>query len=240
MLWHLVLPVVVLVLGSLPVLLRHVRAALLETIDSPFIRAALGYGISRHRVLFRHALPAAVNPLVSLFAFSLAALLSGSLLTEVIMSWPGLGPLLLEAVLARDIYVVVGAVTFSTFFLVAGMALRDSAAVCGRPAHPSGDADMELPQSVDATADLARGDPSRGALGRILLALRPRHPEPGSPRLSPGSNPLGETGWPGPLASVYISLCGANKPLSSAPRTRGPPTYSIPRPRGAKQCRRAP
>jgi peptide/nickel transport system permease protein len=125
LLWHLVLPVVVLVLGSLPVLLRHVRAALLETIDSPFIRAALGHGISRHRVLFRHALPAAVNPLVSLFAFSLAALLSGSLLTEVIMSWPGLGPLLLEAVLARDIYVVVGAVTFSTFFLVAGMALGD-------------------------------------------------------------------------------------------------------------------
>ncbi len=125
LLWHLVLPVIVLVLGSLPVLLRHVRAALFEMIDSPFIRAALGHGISRHRVLFRHALPAAVNPLVSLFAFSLAALLSGSLLTEVIMSWPGLGPLLLEAVLARDIYVVVGAVTFSTFFLVAGMALGD-------------------------------------------------------------------------------------------------------------------
>jgi peptide/nickel transport system permease protein len=70
-------------------------------------------------------LPAAINPLVSLFGFSLGALLSGSLLAEVIMSWPGLGPLLLEAVLARDIYVVVGAVTFSTIFLVAGMALGD-------------------------------------------------------------------------------------------------------------------
>ncbi len=125
LLWHLVLPVVVLVLGSLPVLWRHVRAALLEVLDSPFIRAALGHGISRHRILFRHALPAAINPLVSLFGFSLAALLSGSLLAEVIMSWPGLGPLLLEAVLARDIYVVVGAVTFSTIFLVAGMALGD-------------------------------------------------------------------------------------------------------------------
>jgi peptide/nickel transport system permease protein len=125
LLWHLVLPVVVLVLGSLPILLRHVRAALLEVLDSPFIRAAFGHGISRRRILFRHALPAAINPLVSLFGFSLGALLSGSLLAEVIMSWPGLGPLLLEAVLARDIYVVVGAVTFSTIFLVAGMALGD-------------------------------------------------------------------------------------------------------------------
>jgi peptide/nickel transport system permease protein len=125
LLWHMVLPVVVLILGTLPILLRHVRAALLEVLDAPFIRAALGHGISRRRILFRHALPAAINPLVSLFGFSLAALLSGSLLTEVIMSWPGLGPLLLEAVLARDIYVVVGAVTLSTFFLVAGMAVGD-------------------------------------------------------------------------------------------------------------------
>jgi peptide/nickel transport system permease protein len=125
LLWHMVLPTAVLVLGSLPVLLRHVRSAMLEVLDAPFVRAALGYGISRNRVLFHHALPAAINPLVSLFGFSVAALLSGSLLTEVIMSWPGLGPLLLEAVMARDIYVVVGALTFSTLFLVAGMALGD-------------------------------------------------------------------------------------------------------------------
>ena len=125
LLLHLVLPVVVLVLGSLSLLLRHVRAAMLEVLDSAFIRAAWGHGISSRRILFRHALPAALNPLVSLFAYSLAALLSSSLLTEVIMSWPGLGPLLLEAVLARDVYVVVGAVTFSALFLVAGMAFGD-------------------------------------------------------------------------------------------------------------------
>jgi peptide/nickel transport system permease protein len=124
-LWHLVLPVVVLVLGSLPVLLRHVRAALLEVLDSSFIRAALGHGIPPRRILWFHAVPAAINPLVSLFGFSLAALLSVSLLTEVIMSWPGLGPFLLEAVLAHDVYVVVGAVTFSTLFLLAGTALAD-------------------------------------------------------------------------------------------------------------------
>jgi len=125
LLWHLALPLVALVLGSWAVLFRHVRGALLEVLDSPFIRAARGHGISRRRILFRHALPAAINPLVSLFGFSLASLLSVSLLTEVIMSWPGLGPLLLEAVLARDVYVVIGAVTFSTLLLLAGTGLAD-------------------------------------------------------------------------------------------------------------------
>jgi peptide/nickel transport system permease protein len=122
---HLFLPAVVLSLGSLPVLLRHVRTAMLEVLDSPFIRAARGHGISRHRILFRHALPVAINPIVSLFGFSLASLLSISLLTEVIMSWPGLGPLLLEAVLARDVYVVIGATMLSALFLVTGSAVAD-------------------------------------------------------------------------------------------------------------------
>jgi len=122
---HMVLPVTVLVLGSLPILLRHTRAAMLEVLDSPYVRASRALGISRRRILFRHALPAAINPLVSLFGFSLGSLLSASLLTEVVMSWPGLGPLLLEAVLARDIYVVIGAVLFSTLFLVFGTLLAD-------------------------------------------------------------------------------------------------------------------
>jgi peptide/nickel transport system permease protein len=122
---HLSLPALVLSLGSLPVLLRHVRTALLEALDSQFIRAARGHGISRHRILFRHALPVAINPIVSLFGFSIASLLSTSLLTEVIMSWPGLGPLLLEAILSRDTYVVIGATMISTLFLVVGTAVAD-------------------------------------------------------------------------------------------------------------------
>ncbi len=122
---HLVLPVFVLVLCSLPLLLRHVRSALLGVMDSPFIRSARGHGIARGRILFRHALPAAVNSLVSLFGFSLASLLSVSLLTEIIMSWPGIGPLLLEAVMEHDVYIVVGAVTFSTLLLVGAMTATD-------------------------------------------------------------------------------------------------------------------
>lgn len=123
--WHLALPAAALALGSLPVLLRHVRAALLEVLDAPFLRVARGHGIPRSRLLFAYALPAAAHPLISLFGLSLARLLSGSLLVEVVLSWPGIGPLLLEAILARDLHVVVGATLLSCCFLVAGNLVAD-------------------------------------------------------------------------------------------------------------------
>jgi len=122
---HLVLPVTVLVVSALPVLLRHVRSAVAEALEAPFLRAAEGHGISRRRLLYRYALPAAGHPLIALFGFSLGTLLSGSLLVEVVMSWPGLGPFLLEAILARDLYVVIGGVLLSTLFLVAGNFVAD-------------------------------------------------------------------------------------------------------------------
>ncbi len=122
---HLIAPVAVLVLGSLPVLVRHIRAAMIDALQSPYIRVVRSHGIANSRILFRHALPAAAAPLVSLFGFSLASLLSASLLTEVVMNWPGLGPLLLEAILARDVYVVIGTVMLSALFLVGGMLFAD-------------------------------------------------------------------------------------------------------------------
>jgi peptide/nickel transport system permease protein len=122
---HMALPVVALVLSALPLLVRHVRAAVAEVLHAPFLLAAEGHGIPKLTLLYRYALPAAANPLISLFGFSIGALLSGSLLIEVVMSWPGLGPFLLEAILARDIYVVIGGVLFSTVFLAAGNFLAD-------------------------------------------------------------------------------------------------------------------
>lgn len=122
---HMALPVAVLVLSALPLLVRHVRAAVAEVLHAPFLLAAEGHGIPRTTLLLRYLLPAAANPLLSLFGFSIGALLSGSLLIEVVMSWPGLGPFLLEAILARDIYIVVGGVLLSTIFLSAGNFLAD-------------------------------------------------------------------------------------------------------------------
>jgi peptide/nickel transport system permease protein len=118
---HLIGPALVLMLGGLPTLARHIRAAMVEALDTSYICAARAHGLPRWQVVFHHALPLALNPLLSLFALSLGSLLSASLLTEVVMSWPGLGPLLLEAILARDLYVVIGAVMFAAVFVVAGM-----------------------------------------------------------------------------------------------------------------------
>jgi peptide/nickel transport system permease protein len=118
--WHMILPLLVLLLSALPVLLRHVRAAVAEALEAPFLRAAEGHGISRKRLLYRYALPAAAHPLIALFGLSLGTLLSGSLVVEAVMGWPGLGPFLRDAILARDLYVVIGGVLLSTLFLVAG------------------------------------------------------------------------------------------------------------------------
>jgi len=122
---HLTLPAVVLALSAFPVVLRHVRAAVAEALESPFVEAARGNGIPRRRLLWRHALPAAAKPLVSLLGLSIAGLLSGSVLVEVVLSWPGLGPLLLQAILARDLHVVVGAILLSSVFLVLGNLVAD-------------------------------------------------------------------------------------------------------------------
>ena len=125
LLLHMVLPVAILVLGAQPVLVRHVRSAVAEALEEGFVRAAAAHGIPRRRLLWHYALRAAANPLISLFGFSIGALLSGSLLVEVITSWPGLGPFLLEAILARDLYVVIGGVLLSTVFLVGGNFIAD-------------------------------------------------------------------------------------------------------------------
>jgi peptide/nickel transport system permease protein len=122
---HMALPVAALVLGTLPLLVRHVRSAMSEVLGSGFLRAAQAHGIPRRTILYRYALPAAAHPLISLFGFSIGALLSGSLIVEVVMSWPGLGPLLLESILARDLYLVIGGVMLSTVFLVTGNFIAD-------------------------------------------------------------------------------------------------------------------
>jgi peptide/nickel transport system permease protein len=95
-------------------------------LDSPFIIAARGYGISRGRIMLRQALPAAANPHISMLGISIGTLLSGSLLIEVIMSWPGLGPMLLQAVLERDQYIVIAAIMFSALFLITGNLMADA------------------------------------------------------------------------------------------------------------------
>ncbi len=122
---HLCLPAAVLTVGMLPVLVRHVRAAMLEAMESPFALSARAQGIPPGRLLLRHLLPAAVHPLVSLFGLTVGSLLSASLLVEVVMGWPGLGPLLIEAIMARDVAIVLAVVMLSATFLIVGNLMAD-------------------------------------------------------------------------------------------------------------------
>ena len=122
---HLALPVSILVLCETAVIVRHVRASVLEVLGARYIEVARGFGTSPTRLLFRHVLPVATNPAVSLLGFSLAGLLSGSLMVEMVCGWPGLGPLLLEATLSRDLYLVIGGIMFSALFTVGGNFVAD-------------------------------------------------------------------------------------------------------------------
>jgi len=123
---RMLLPVITLTLVESSIIVRHVRASFLEVLGAPFVQAGRGLGIGKMRLLFRHVLPAAANPIISLFGLSLAGLLSGSLLVEAICGWPGLGPLILDATLARDIYLVIGGIMLSTLFMLGGNLIADT------------------------------------------------------------------------------------------------------------------
>jgi peptide/nickel transport system permease protein len=122
---HLAIPVGVLVLGMLPILEQHVRSAVDESLHSPYALAARAHGIPQRRLLLRHVLPPAMQPLIALFGFSLGTLFSASLLVEVLVGWPGLGPLFLDAVLARDLAIVLGVVLVSATALIVGNLAAD-------------------------------------------------------------------------------------------------------------------
>jgi peptide/nickel transport system permease protein len=122
---HSFLPVLALTLIAAPPLVRHVRASMLDALRAPYVLAAAARGIPYRRRLWRSALRAAANPLVSLFGLSFAALFSASMMVEVVMSWPGLGPLLLDAVRARDEQVILAGVTLATVLLLVGNGCAD-------------------------------------------------------------------------------------------------------------------
>ncbi len=140
---HLLLPTAILVLAGIAIVIRHVRASVVEVLDAPYVRSGRGLGIGQARLLFRHVLPVAASPAISLFGFSIASLLSGSLLVEVATGWPGLGPLLLEATLARDLYLVIGGIIFSALFLIAGNFVADLLLLASDPRIRTGGLDAE-------------------------------------------------------------------------------------------------
>lgn len=122
---HLVLPTLVLFTISLSGLQRQMRANMLEVLDSDYVKFARAKGLSETKVIFKHALRNAVNPMITLLGFEFAGLLSGAALTEYVFQYPGLGRLILEAVMKSDINLVMASLMMGTIMLILGNLLAD-------------------------------------------------------------------------------------------------------------------
>lgn len=122
---HLIIPMVVISLGSICSLQRIMRSNLLEVLGSPYILSAQARGLSPKRILYIHALKNALNPMITIFGYQFSSLLSGAALVEIIVGWPGLGTITLEAVRSQDIYLVMGSVLMGGIMLIIGNLVAD-------------------------------------------------------------------------------------------------------------------
>ena len=122
---HLVLPVIVLFTISLSGLQRQMRGNLLDVLQSDYVKFARAKGLSETKVIYKHALRNAINPMVTLLGFEFASLLSGAALTEYVFQYPGLGRLILEAVMKSDINLVMASLMIGTIMLIVGNLLAD-------------------------------------------------------------------------------------------------------------------
>ena len=122
---HLVLPTLVLGIGSIAGIMRIHRTNVLDTLNAEYITTAQAKGLPERTILTRHVLRNAINPLISTLGLSLSSLLSGSLIIETIFNYPGLGQLIYHALLREDTFVVMGATVMSCVLLVIGNLIAD-------------------------------------------------------------------------------------------------------------------
>lgn len=124
---HLILPTIVLGIGSIAGLMRIMRSNFLDVIRSDYVTTARAKGVPEGVVMFRHVFRNAINPLISIMGFAFSSLLSGALLVETVMNYPGLGQLIFQAFLRQDQFVVLGAVVMGSVMLILGNLLADIA-----------------------------------------------------------------------------------------------------------------
>ena len=122
---HLALPAIVVGLIPLAARMRQMRANLLDVLRLDYVTTARAKGLGERAVVFKHALRNAINPLITLFGYTLGALVSGSFVAEIIFSWPGLGRITLDAILTQDQYLVMGAVLMASTMLILGNLVAD-------------------------------------------------------------------------------------------------------------------
>lgn len=122
---HSVLPVCVLALVNLATYARYIRSSMLDVIKQEYILTAKAKGLSRRVVIYRHALRNGLIPVITVIGSNLPYLFSGSLITEIVFSWPGLGKMIYASTMARDYYVMMGVNIFIGFLVILGQFITD-------------------------------------------------------------------------------------------------------------------
>ena len=123
--WHLLLPSVLGATGGIAVLSRYVRSQMLEVEGQDYIRTAKAKGLPPDQVHYKHAFRNALLPFVTMFGLILPGLIGGSVIIESIFSWPGMGRMAYEAILARDYPVILTVNFVSAVLVLAGTFISD-------------------------------------------------------------------------------------------------------------------
>ena len=123
--WHLLLPSVLGATGGIAILSRYVRSQMLEVESQDYVRTARAKGVPEEQVLYKHALRNALLPFVTMFGLILPGLIGGSVIIESIFSWPGIGRMAYEAILARDYPIILTVNFMSAVLVLAGTFVSD-------------------------------------------------------------------------------------------------------------------
>ena len=124
---HMVLPVVTLASIFLALYSRRARATMIETLGTEFVRTARAKGLPERQVVYKHALRNSLSPVVTLAGLQVSAVVSGAVLVEAVFSWPGLGTLAFQSIIARDTPTILGILFFSALVVIIGNLLTDLA-----------------------------------------------------------------------------------------------------------------
>jgi peptide/nickel transport system permease protein len=123
--WHVLLPSMLSATGGIAILSRYVRSQMLEVEGQDYIRTARAKGLPPEQVHYKHALRNALLPFVTMFGLILPGLISGSVIIESIFSWPGMGRMAYEAILARDYPIILTVNFVSAVLVLAGTFISD-------------------------------------------------------------------------------------------------------------------
>jgi peptide/nickel transport system permease protein len=124
-LWHMIIPVSVLTIARIAGMMRLMRGNMLEVKRAQYVTTARAKGLNERKVIYKHMLRNAVNPMVTIFGYQLSGLLSGVALTEAVLGYPGLGRLILDAVMAQDLFLVMASMMMGTTLLLIGNLIAD-------------------------------------------------------------------------------------------------------------------